>query len=138
MRAWKRRLACVGMSLIGWSLIVVAGCGHADVKDYVPAETLALKSLTTALDAWKAGRAPDQIGASGPAIEAQDSDWKAGQKLTAYEIVGPEKSADQNLRFRVKLTLAGAAAPQEAVYVVLGKDPIWVFSQAAYEKASGM
>lgn len=122
-------------SIIAFSLI---GCGRTDVTDYVPAETLALQSLTTALDAWKAGRPPDGIGATNPAIEAQDAGWKEGQKLTAYEIMGPEKGPDQNLRFRVKLTIAGAAAPQETVFVVFGKDPIWVFSQASYEKASGM
>ena len=122
-------------SIIAFSL---TGCGRTDVTDYVPAETLALQSLTKALDAWKEGRQPDKIGVTNPAIEAQDAGWSGGQKLMAYEVIGPEKSPDQNLRFRVKLTIAGAAAPQDTVFVVFGKDPIWVFSQASYEKLSGM
>lgn len=106
----------------------------------MPEDAAARAALTAALDAWKAGKAPDQIGASGPAVQAQDSQWRDGQKLLAYEILGPAPSpaGDSNRRYTVKLTLAGATAPQETVYVVMGKDPIIVFSQSNYEKLSGM
>ena len=117
-----------------------AGCGRqGNVKDYVPPQEAARQSLSTALEAWKGGKTPDQIGASNPAIQAQDSQWREGQKLTAYEIVGPAPapSGDQNQWFTVKLTL-GSAAPKETTYVVLGKDPIWVFSAENYQKTSGM
>lgn len=115
-----------------------AGCAKkTDIKEYVPAEGSARQWLTTALDAWKAGKAPDQIGATGPAVTAQDVQWSQGKKLTAYEIVGPAPSDDQNRRFAVKLTLEGAA-PVETTYVVLGKDPIWVFSAESYQRTSGM
>ena len=117
----------------------IFGCGgKADIKGYVPADALARKSLETALDAWKAGKAPDAIGAAEPAVSAQDALWQSGKKLQQYEIVGPEKGDDQNLRFRVRITLVGEAAPKEVVYVVLGKDPIWVFSEEDYRKTSGM
>lgn len=117
----------------------IVGCGGAvDVKSYVPAGELARKSLETALDAWKAGKALDAIGAANPAISAQDTLWQQGKKLQQYEIVGPEQGDDQNLRFRVRLTLVGEPAPKEIVYVVLGKDPIWVFSEEDYAKTSGM
>lgn len=131
------RLSLIGF-LITMTVCVAAGCGKADVKDYVPADALAQASLASALDAWKSGRGPEEIGASKPAVVAQDAQWKAGKKLTAYEIVGPETSDDQNLRYRVRLSFADAAAPQEAVYVVFGKDPIWVFEEAVYRQASGM
>ncbi|HWB11061.1 MAG TPA: hypothetical protein VG826_17665 [Pirellulales bacterium] len=118
---------------------LVAGCGpKAQVKDYIPPEEAARQALTTALDAWKAGKAPDQVGASNPAVQAQDVQWSGGQKLTAYEIVGPAPTAeDQNQRFTVKLTLGGGP-PTETTYVVVGKDPIWVFSAESYQKTSGM
>lgn len=66
--------------------------------------------------------------------------WRDGQKLVAYEIVGPAPSpeGDANRRYTVKLTLAGAAAPRETVYVIMGKDPIIVFSEESYQKLSGM
>lgn len=115
------------------------GCTkQADIKDYIPADEMARQALTSALDAWKAGKAPDQIGASKPAINAQDKQWSAGKKLTAYEIVGPATGEDQNRRFTVKLTIEGAGAAQETTYVVTGKDPLWVFSADSYQGLSGM
>ncbi|HVA48863.1 MAG TPA: hypothetical protein VNH11_21025 [Pirellulales bacterium] len=114
------------------------GCQRADVKDYVPADEVARQALTTALDAWKAGKTLDQIGATSPAVNVQDIQWRDGKKLTAYEIVGPAASDDQNRRFTVKLTFQGAAAPVETTYVVLGKDPIWVFSAESYQRTSGL
>lgn len=120
------------------SILCLAGCGKkTDVKDYVPIEDAARQSLATALDAWKAGKAPDQIGATNPAINAQDIQWRDGKKLAAYEIVGPAASEDQNRWFTVKLTLEGAQ-PIETTYVVVGIDPIYVFSAESYQKASGM
>src|SRR5487761_1025737 len=110
------------------SALAAAGCHKADVTDYIPPEEGARKALATALDAWKEGKQPDQIGASNPKIEVQDIQWRDGKKLTAYEIVGPTTGDDQHRRFNVKLTLAGAAAPQETTYVVLGIDPLLVFS----------
>lgn len=117
--------------------LVVGGCHKADVKDYAPLEEAAWQALATALDAWKAGKAPDQIGATGPVVNAQDKQWREGKQLTAYEIVGPEPGEDQNARFKVKLSVAGAAAPQETTYVVVGKDPIWVYSAESYQQMSG-
>jgi hypothetical protein len=114
------------------------GCARqAQVKDYIPPQEAARQSLSTALDAWKAGKTPDQIGASNPAVQAIDAQWSAGKKLTAYEIVGPTTGEDQNQWFTVKLTL-DSAAPTETKYVVLGKDPILVFSAESYQKTSGM
>ena len=118
--------------------IVPFGCGKADVKDYVPADELARTSLTAALDAWQSGKPLDAIGATAPAINAQDTLWAEGKKLEKYEIVGSEKSEEQKPQFRVRLWLAGEATPREVVYVVVGKDPIWVFSEASYNRASGM
>lgn len=114
------------------------GCGRADVKDFIPADELARKCLTAGLDAWKAGKTPEAIDATGPAVNMQDEQWKEGKKLEQYEIVGPEKGDDQNLRLRVKLSLAGETAPKEVVYVIYGKDPMWVLSEASYAKMSGM
>jgi hypothetical protein len=117
-----------------------AGCGRkADIKDYIPSQEPARQALSTALDAWKAGKKPDEIGASNPAVQGFDVQWSAGQKLTAYELVGPAPAAgeDQNQRFTVKLTL-GSESPKETTYVVVGKDPILVFSAESYQKASGM
>lgn len=114
------------------------GCGRqTNLKDYVPAQAAAQRALSAALDAWKSGKQPDQIGASNPAVNAQDTLWRDGKKLTDYQIVGPAQADDQNQWFTVKLTLAGEPAPKEATYVVLGKDPLWVMSADSYRQTSG-
>lgn len=119
--------------------ILFSGCAKTgDIKDYIPPEALARQALTTALDAWKSGKAPDQIGASKPGINVQDKQWSDGKKLTAYEIVGPTTGEDQNRRFTVKLSLEGASAPQETTYIVVGIDPLWVFSNESHQRLSGM
>jgi len=118
---------------------MVAGCSkRADVKDFIPPDDVASKALTTALDAWKSGKPFAQTDATAPKIDVLESNWQAGKKLTAYEIVGPATGDDQNKRFTVKITLDGASAPQDTVYVVLGKDPLFVFNQVDYQKTNGM
>jgi hypothetical protein len=123
--------------LLALTTTFTIGCAKkGNVKDYVPPQEAARTALSTALDAWKADKPPDQVGATKPEINAQDLQWSGGKKLTAYEIVGPATGDDQNQRFTVKLTLEGAA-PQEITYVVVGKDPLWVLSQESYNKWSG-
>jgi hypothetical protein len=123
--------------LLVCAIFSVVGCGRTNIKDYVPPDEAARQALTTALDAWKAGKTSDQIGATSPTIHAQDQSWGAGKKLTAYEIVGPATGDDQNRRFTVRLSLE-AATPQETTFVVFGKDPIWVMSADSYQRMSGM
>lgn len=118
-------------------LIACQGCRQADVKDYIPPDEAARQALTAALDAWKSGKTPDQIRASQPAINVQDQRWTAGKKLAAYEIVAAAKGDDDHRRYAVKLTIEGAE-PQEATYVVFGKDPLWVVSGESYQRMSGM
>ncbi|HVC97153.1 MAG TPA: hypothetical protein VND64_25970 [Pirellulales bacterium] len=108
------------------------------MKDFIPPDDVARKALTTVLDAWKSGKPFGQIDATAPKIDARDSNWQAGKKLTAYEIVGPTPGDDQTKRFTVKITLDGASAPQDAVYIIAGKDPIWVYNLIDYQKTSGM
>jgi hypothetical protein len=127
-----RKLSLIVLS----ATLLAAGCHKADVKDYVPPEEAARKALSAALDAWKEGKTPDQVGAANPKIEVQDKQWSGGKKLSAYEIVGPTTGPDQNARFQVKLTFPDAA--KETTYIVLGKDPIWVFSEESYQRTSGM
>ena len=124
------------------SLIMVVlptfGCAKkGDVKDYNPMDESAKQALTTALDGWKAGKAPDQLGASNPGVVAQDKQWSGGKKLTSYEIVGPARDEDLHKRFTVKLTLDGGT-PQETTFDVFGKDPLWVVSAESLASMSGM
>lgn len=121
-------------------LVVVTaclGCRQAEVKDYIPADEAAKQALTRALDAWKAGKTPDQIGASQPAINVQDQRWASGKKLAAYEILSAAAGEDDHRRYSVRLTIEGAG-PEEATFVIFGKDPLWVVSSENYARMSGM
>jgi hypothetical protein len=113
------------------------GCKKRDAKDFIPPDEAARAALTATLDAWKSGQPLGKIEATTPKIEVGESNWQAAKKLTAYEIIGPTTGDDQNTRFSVKITLDGGA-PQDAVYVVFGRDPLWVFNEVDYRKAGGM
>ena len=71
-----------------------------------------------------------------PPVEALDWQWKSGLKLQAFEIVG-EVAGDGPKQYRVKITLENAA-PLEVIYVVVGKDPLWVFREEDYKRTTGM
>lgn len=131
----NRRRLLAGFVL---GLLAVAGC-RSRAKDYsafVPASDTARKALQTALDAWKAGQVPSQLARATPPIQVIDSKWKAGQKLTSYEILKDEPSEGIGPRwFTVRLTLAKGA--QEVRYAVVGDNPLWVYSEDEYNKMSG-
>lgn len=114
---------------------VIGGCRARSDADYVPDEAVARGALAAALDAWKAGGTPDKIEVDGHAIQAQDPNWQASRQLSGYEIVGPAPGAEPHRAFKVQLDLPEGR--QEAVYVVLGKDPIWVFNEVSFQQLSG-
>ena len=65
-----------------------------------------------------------------------DARWQSGSKLERYEII-EEVSGKQHPHFRVNLKLAGK--PEETTeYLVVGIDPLLIFREADYRKASGM
>jgi hypothetical protein len=127
----RRRLVAAGL------LVFLAGCGGTSETDYVPETEAARKSLVAALDAWKAGQKPDPLRIGDIEVRVEDSVWKKGAKLRAYEIVA--EPADEGPRkFSVKLTLDRPPAPQTVDYYVVGKAPYWVFRDADYNRSSGM
>lgn len=127
------RQAAAVMLFIG--AIGAAGCRARSDKEYVPDETVARGALAAALDAWKAGGSPDKIEAAGRAVQAQDPNWQAGRQLAGYDIVGPATGAEPHRSFKVQLDLPEGR--QEVVYVIVGKDPIWVFNEVSFRQLSG-
>jgi hypothetical protein len=124
----------------GWLLLLfgvaLIGCSKAGEEQFIPAEATARQALETALNAWKEGQAkPGSLSLGTTKIEVLDAVWKSGPKLSAYKIVG-EESANGPRWFTVKLTLA--TGEKTVKYAVLGKDPIWVYSETDYKKLSGM
>jgi hypothetical protein len=131
-RGFRDRLILLALAL------AANGCGRADVEDYVPADELARSALAAALDGWQRERQAAPVEGLAKPVELQDAAQRAGRKLKSYEIVGPSPGGDQNRRFKVLLSFEGEPSPSEAIYVIVGKDPLWVFNERDFEKAGGM
>ena len=115
--------------------VVVAGCSKSGPEKFIPSEGQARQALETALNAWKNGQEkPGGLKLGKVGVEVVDAAWSAGQKLSAFEIVSEEPGQGPRF-FTVKLTLP--KGPETVKYVVLGNDPLWVYTEAAYNKLSG-
>lgn len=81
-------------------VLALAGCGG----NVLPAETDPAKGreiLTSTLDAWVAGKSPDDL----KPMAVSDPDWKEGHKLTKFVIDPKDGRAGVDLLLKVKLTL---------------------------------
>jgi hypothetical protein len=101
-------LACAGIS---------AGCGGQKPVD--PDQARA--TLAMALDAWRDGRTIDDMSNGSPAIVVADPSWKAGFKLSRYEVADNASSAGFDLKIPVALWLqdtSGKAVQEKVKYTV--------------------
>lgn len=120
-------------------LFALAGCGGGNTeKSFIPPVASARDGLTAALKAWQDGSAkPGRIDGTVP-LQVIEPLWSAGKKLQTFEIVKEESTPDSPSKFTVKLTLEGATEPRDMVYVVVGKDPLWIMPEAEYQRNAGM
>lgn len=127
-----------GRSLL-WLAIAsfAAGCGDAQrgpADLAIPDLESSRTALIASLDAWKADRrASGVLIGSKPAIGVVDS-ARADRPLLEYEVVGPLMTFGKARPFAIRLDLG---EPRETVatrYLVLGRDPLWVFRQEDFER----
>ena len=114
-----------GLAAAMWVCAALVGCGgNPSAKDLPLDKALAKQSLTTTLDAWKAGEKPAALKDRQPSIIASDSTWEAGAKLTDYQLKG-ERDLGANLSIDVVLTTEkdGRTSKQEVTYIV-GTSPV--------------
>lgn len=136
-------LKCPLARLLAGCLLALAassGCGKT-AESFVPASDDAQASVERALAAWQSGAAAGRIepAASGQTpLQAVDGDWLAGKKLTAFEVLSELPREEGPRRFSVRLTLAGAAAPVDVTYYVVGQDPLWIFRDRDYMQTTTM
>lgn len=134
----RSHLPIRSLVLGGVLLLAAAGCGSdRSYSRYIPPEQTSRQALEAALTAWQNGKPPGQVAGGPPAVEAVDSCWKAGQKLSKFQIVG-EEPGDGPTFFKVRLTLKGQAKEQVVRYVVVGRDPLWVYREDDFKTSSGM
>lgn len=125
-------------SQVGLLLVVIAvtGCSSDPTTDYIPDSTDARTALETALTAWQSGAAHGPITTSSPTLNVFDARWQAGQKLEKFEILEELPGKDRP-EFQVRMQLAGK--PEETLtYLVIGIDPLQIFRDADYKRATGM
>ncbi len=119
----------------GLFLLCAAGCSTRSTNDFVPAKGNARKALEQALTAWQNGQS-NQVANVSPKVNAVDSRWKTGAKLAKYEVLSEEASPG-GPSFSVKLTLQQPPGEKTVRYIVIGKDPLWVYSEEEYKAVGG-
>lgn len=79
----------------------VPGCGSREAADPDKARA----TLATALDAWHDGRTIDEVTTGSPPIVVADPAWKAGFKLSRYQVAETSSVAGFDLKIPVELWL---------------------------------
>ncbi|MEI8021661.1 MAG: hypothetical protein WCH39_25855 [Schlesneria sp.] len=115
---------------------LLTGCGGPPEKKYIPQADLARGALKAALEHWKSGAKHGPVGDFKVPVDVFDARWQNGKKLESYEILS-EVPSDGPKIFLVKMKLDEDKAENEIKYFVVGKDPLLVFREQDYNKASG-
>ena len=127
-------LSSVAAAVLALLLACSAGCADRSYSRYVPPEGSSRKALEAALTAWQKGEAPGQVDSGPPVVQAVDSKWQAGQKLAGYEIVKDEPGENGTTFYSVRLTLKSPAKQVMARYVVVGRDPLYVYREEDFSQ----
>jgi hypothetical protein len=129
LEAAHRRGAMAVLFAMATAGSLLPGCdGGGRAAPVEPAR--AREALNTALESWKNGEKIEALKSASPPIVAQDFDWMAGHRLVGYEVTGPGKDDDANLRIPVKLTLRtpqGKEVKKSVSYVVGTSPALTVF-----------
>lgn len=107
--------------MIRASLVVVClvGCVPA-VPETDFDSSLAREVLDTALTAWKEGKAKT-LAKRNPPIRFVDEDWRAGYRLTKFELVNPDEPIQPRKGAQIQLTLtdrSGKTTTRPAEYQI--------------------
>ena len=122
-----------------WALAAsfAAGCGGGGwgSADLAPPDVRSsTAALVTSLDAWKGDRrASGVLIGSKPSVGVVDS-LRTERPLLGYEIVGPLMVVEKARPFAVRLDLDSPRETVETRYLILGRDPLWVFRQEDFER----
>jgi hypothetical protein len=129
-----------GRPRAAWGAMVLVfgllGCARPGVERYIPSDDAARRALETVLTNLQRGQSPDE-GTTAPVIHLVDSRWKPGEQLAKYEIT-KEESVEGHTMFSVLLVLKGGKREKLVRYVVVGRDPLYVYREEDFHSAGGM
>jgi hypothetical protein len=119
---------------LGVALVLAAGCSSAQqgTERFVPSDGDARRHLEVALAAWRDGRPTAPVPDSSPAVHLVDTHRKAGQRLTAFTVLGPV-AGDFARCYAVRLALDAPAEELRVRFVVIGLDPVWVMRHEDFQ-----
>ncbi len=126
----------LSLALILPPLVMFCGCGDPAPQVQTPAAS-ARAALEAGLKAWISGAKPGAIEGQTVPTQFVDSVWQGGRKLTAYTING-ETAQGADRRFSVQLNLAAPNQTEDAGYIVIGANPIWIYRESDYERMLNM
>jgi len=134
----NRRRALIAFIAGGGSMALVPGCGSPN-SAFAPSATSARESLDVALATWQKGGKADQLTTASPQIHAVDYQWQAGPVLERYDILEEQPGEGvTEKRYAVLLRMKKPQAEKRAQFIVIGRDPIWVFRDEDYVRTSNM
>ncbi len=116
MRPTYRAMVAAGLTALALAAPPL-GCGGAKPAD--PDEARA--TLAMALDAWRDGRTIEEVTNGSPPIVVADPSWKAGYKLSRYQVAENARAAGFDLKIPVELWLEdpkGKAVQEKVKYTV--------------------
>jgi hypothetical protein len=99
------------------ALAIPTGCGGLKPTD----PDQARETLSLALNAWRTGRSVDEVTSGTPPITVADPAWKAGYKLTSYQVSESTSTVGFDLNIPVELSLEdpkGKAVRESVKYTV--------------------
>ncbi len=113
--------------IIAASLAVIASGCNSHTKASPVDPTLARSTLKSVLESWQRGESIDSWQSKQPPVVVQDFDWKAGTKLSSFEIFQKDETMDANLFCQVKLTMQNAQSQQSdrLVTYIVGTSPVF-------------
>lgn len=133
----KHRHLSARCAIVCVLLVAASGCesSPSPAPELVAPDLAAANAaLVAALDAWKAGKLTSGVlVGSNPAVGVVDA-TRGDRRLLGYEVVGPLLVVDKARPFAVRLDIDAPRETVTARYLVLGRDPLWVFRQEDFDR----
>ncbi len=123
--------------ILGALLATASGCGQTGAA-YTPSQHEASQALEASLTAWRDGKSPKDLESLSPPLHPVDSEWQAGKRLERFEILKEEPSAEAAKIFVVRLGMKEPATAKDARFIVIGRNPVWVYREEDYAHVLNM
>jgi hypothetical protein len=116
-------------------MAIACGRSKHDAVELGPPDLESSKAaLVASLNAWKADqRASGVMIGSAPSIGIVDA-MRTERRLLDYKVLGPLMVVEKGRPFAVQLILDAPRETIAARYVVLGRDPLWVYRQEDFDR----